>query len=579
MKKIMSWVLLVAMLLGMFAGCGKSQDPTQPSTDPVEIPEVTVTGENNALDVVNYLQAIYKDSGAKTAGNFERFGIVRIAGVPYEVVWTADVGEDLVKIIVNDDGTVTIDVNEKCPEDTIYVLTATITDANGNTETASWEYLLPGTASLEEMHATIDEAYALEKGEALTEERVLTGVIKSIDTPYSDQYKNITVTIQVEGREDKPIMCYRLKGEGAAELNPGDTITVQGLLKNYNGTIEFDAGCQLTSVEKTGTPVVIPTDHHQILQDVYALGDNESLPYGPITLTGRICSIDTPYSEQYKNITVSIIIDWYTIKCYRLKGEGAESLEMNDIITVKGYIKKYNGTREFEMPELLEVVKVGEVPQPADQLQVAKVAYGLDPGWTVPYGDVTLTGTITKVNSSWSSKYENITVTFTVDGDTKGEYPIECYRMVVGEDASKELKEAIKKLDVGDKITVKGILMKYQFVPSGDTKVELNVPELLAVTKAPKEDSGLTATLTTSLKTGDKVVIVAPEQKMAMSSVIVNNYYPKGVEVEISGNTISGFAATEVMTVTVNGDGSYTFSYGGKNLGMASNHHWDYQST
>jgi hypothetical protein len=45
-------------------------------------------------------------------------------------------------------------------------------------------------------------------------------------------------------------MCYRLSGEGAADLQVGDTITVTGILKNYKGTIEFDAGCVLENVAK-----------------------------------------------------------------------------------------------------------------------------------------------------------------------------------------------------------------------------------------------------------------------------------------------------------------------------------------
>jgi hypothetical protein len=49
----------------------------------------------------------------------------------------------------------------------------------------------------------------------------------------------------VAGLENYPIMCYRLSGEGAKDLAVGDTITVTGILKNYKGTIEFDAGCTL----------------------------------------------------------------------------------------------------------------------------------------------------------------------------------------------------------------------------------------------------------------------------------------------------------------------------------------------
>ena len=78
----------------------------------------------------------------------------------------------------------------------------------------------------------------------------MSGVIHKIDTEYNADYKNITVSITVNGVEDKPIMCYRLKGEGAEGLAVGDYITVTGTIKNYKGTIEFDAGCTLDNVVK-----------------------------------------------------------------------------------------------------------------------------------------------------------------------------------------------------------------------------------------------------------------------------------------------------------------------------------------
>ena len=83
-------------------------------------------------------------------------------------------------------------------------------------------------------------------GESLPYSAVLTGKITKIDTAYSPDYKNITVTITVEGREDKPILCYRLKGTGAENLKVGDTITVTGTLTNFNGTFEYTSGCTFT---------------------------------------------------------------------------------------------------------------------------------------------------------------------------------------------------------------------------------------------------------------------------------------------------------------------------------------------
>ncbi len=85
-------------------------------------------------------------------------------------------------------------------------------------------------------------AFALEDGKAFLAPCTLTGKVLRIDTAYDEQYGNVTVTIDVEGKE---LMCYRLTGEEAAIVAEGDTITVTGTIKNYKGTIEFDAKCTL----------------------------------------------------------------------------------------------------------------------------------------------------------------------------------------------------------------------------------------------------------------------------------------------------------------------------------------------
>ena len=88
----------------------------------------------------------------------------------------------------------------------------------------------------------VNDAYALAKGDTLGT-YTLTGVVVSIDTPYDSGFKNVTVTIVVEGLTEKPIQCFRLKGDGADAIAQNDTITVTGTIKNYNGKVEFDSGC------------------------------------------------------------------------------------------------------------------------------------------------------------------------------------------------------------------------------------------------------------------------------------------------------------------------------------------------
>ena len=75
----------------------------------------------------------------------------------------------------------------------------------------------------------------------------LTGVVKSIDTPYSESNGNITVTIEVAG---KNVQCYRMKcdQEQVAQIVIGAQITVTGVLKCHYSTREFDTGCQVTNI-------------------------------------------------------------------------------------------------------------------------------------------------------------------------------------------------------------------------------------------------------------------------------------------------------------------------------------------
>lgn len=105
----------------------------------------------------------------------------------------------------------------------------------------------------------LNAAYALEAGATLQGgSYTLTGVITSVDTPYSEQYKNVTVTIQVGDMADKLIQCFRLKGDGAADLKAGDTITVTGTICNYNGTVEFNSGCTFVPVVDVTTDAPAP---------------------------------------------------------------------------------------------------------------------------------------------------------------------------------------------------------------------------------------------------------------------------------------------------------------------------------
>ena len=315
-------------------------------------------------------------------------------------------------------GTVTVTVPA---EKATVTLTATLT-CGDVTETATFtvEVYVPSLTPAE----IVDKAYALESGATMADQ-TLTGTIIKIDSAYNATYGNITVTIVVDGKYDKPIQCYRMTGgEGLAV---GDTITVTGTIKNYNGTIEFDSKCTYENVQ---TPADLweatnATENKQYLGDtVY-------------TFTGEIVSVDDAYSEKYGNVTVTIKIGDKTFKCYRLAGEGADVIKVGDVITVTGKLQNYNGVQ-------IAQGKIQVYPKAMTEAEILAAAAALESGASLP-GTHSLTGEIVSIDTAYSAQYGNITVTIKV-----GDVTLQCYRMKGGEG-----------LAVGDTITVTGEIKNY----------------------------------------------------------------------------------------------------------------------
>lgn len=368
MKKLLASALIATMCMGSLAACG-SESAAAPTTAPTAAPTTAPTQtpvEDTKSDLVNaknYLFTMYRGQAEATPADYTVVGVVNIGGTLFPVEWTVD--NEAVKIVPGDNKMVTIDIDDKNPEEVTYVLTATLKDDKGNAESCSFTHRVPAAIILDAAMSyedIVDAAYALEDGISMEETLRLYGTITKIDTEYNPDYKNITVTITVAGREDKPIMCYRLKGEGAENLAVGDAITVEGIFKNYKGTIEYDAGCVLVGYGEH-------KDYTGLLNAAYSLEDGLAMQE-PCTMSGVIHKIDTEYNPDYKNITVSITVNGVEdkpIMCYRLKGEGAEGLAIGDYITVTGTIKNYKGTIEFDAGCTLDnVVKAAGSDEAAD---------------------------------------------------------------------------------------------------------------------------------------------------------------------------------------------------------------------
>lgn len=442
-NKIFTLTLAVLLLLcPVLSGCSNSNAPA------TTVPETTAPNTpDNTATAIEYLRSFYLgEAGSTTAVDFTRFSVIRLDDEFFNVTWTASLGEDMIQIIPGENGMVTIDISEECEADTPYTLTATVTDAAGRSASYTWDHILPAGM---DMVATVEAAYQLPEGQSMDNEVTLTGKVTAINSIYNADFQNITVTIAVSGIEDKPIMCYRLKGDGVQDLAIGNIITVSGIIKNYSGTIEFDQGCQLMKVE-TGDAVTALTDPIEILQAAYALEKGAMLPY-QVTLTGTVTEIRTPYSPEYYNISVVIALEGaenMPLLCYRLKGDGVEWLAVGDKITVTGMIINYNGTIEFNAGSQMTHCLPGgkEIPPSDDEAQILSDLSQLAQGQKLPYV-ATLTGKVVSIDYAYDPDYNNITVTIDVNG-TK----IQCFRLT---------GEGIELITVGDTITVTGNMENY----------------------------------------------------------------------------------------------------------------------
>ena len=66
---------------------------------------------------------------------------------------------------------------------------------------------------------------------------------------------------------------------------------------------------------------------------------------------------------------------------------------------------------------------------------------------------------------------------------------------------------------------------------------------------------------------GEQVVIYNPAYGKALSADY-SGFYNKGTAVTLTNGTLAGFSALDVWTVIDNGDGTWSFSYNGQNIGM-----------
>lgn len=173
---------------------------------------------------------------------------------------------------------------------------------------------------------TIPEALAADDNTLVC----VKGTVKIINTAWSDQYKNISVTIVDE--DGNELYLYRL----ATKVEQGDVLTVKGVMATYNGNRQIAQGA---TAEITGKQDIVLVYEEKTIPEVLALADGAL-----VCVQGTVKSVDTEWSDDYKNISVTIVdADGNELYLYRL----ATKVQAGDTLTVKGIVGSYEGKKQI----------------------------------------------------------------------------------------------------------------------------------------------------------------------------------------------------------------------------------------
>ncbi len=446
--KILVFVLLVALCLSCFAACNKT---------PKEL-----------VDARDYLYNQYKEfDGKATPADFNRVGAVMINGTKYPIEWTVEVKtegqSESVKVVKNEDGTVTVDVDEKAAVEISYDLVATISNAKGKTITVTFHHTVPQWREL-----TWAEYMATEKGQAV----VIKGKVASISSKSTGDKYNCMYIYDNDGGyyvyslTEDPLTTY-------PNLALGMTVQVTGEKDIYNGTHEV----------KNATFTVIDAEstiEFADITDIFAATDDmksETLTkkaYMPVTIKNVIIG-DIDEANSYYYFTIGASKSYLRISSSDNMLSEAETKAFKDgfealkgkYATVKGLATVYSGSFYIQVITAdAAVEQAAPEKDPAGQIADVKGRLAIDTKingsgrtFTLPTQDTVYTS----VNIAWAASSDiakiedgKVTYTFTEDGTVKL-----TATLTHATDATvSDTKEFVVTLSVGTPVTVAEFLQK-----------------------------------------------------------------------------------------------------------------------
>jgi len=383
---------------------------------------------------------------------------------------------------------------------------ATFTVGSGeNKETSEKEWtfkLIPNTA--EAIFAALAD---LENGQKFGNSSAsMTGVITKIDTPFDDQYGNITFTMAVG---ENSIYCYRVKGSGADELQVGDTVMVAGGMEIYNNKPQFSSGCAL--IEYTFGPDhnFNPVEPAELPADGATITIAQALAIDTTKLTGQkyytVGVIKNVYNTQYGNMYIQDA-DGNELCLYgTFSADGSTRYDAMDVkpvagdtIKVYGSLTAYNGKNQYKDAWIVEHTPAGTTdPEPEEPAELPADGATITIAQALAIDTTKLTGqkyyTVGVIKNVYNTQYGNMYIQ-DADGNEL------CLYGTFSADGSTRYDAMAVKPVAGDTIKVYGSLTAYngtnqykdawivEHTPAGTTDPEPEEPE----TQAPAADSVLT---------------------------------------------------------------------------------------
>lgn len=352
-------VLVLIMCLMAFVACDKDKDGGQ--TD------------NGLVKARDYVKQLYINDNKETAADYTVVSKVNIGGVVYSVSWTVEIktegaSVDDVKVVPGTDS-FTIDVIDMAESSIDYTLTATVTDANGNTETVSFERTVPKFKV-----STWAEYAEAPDGKLLIVDGVVTIVnSKTNGSTYNSMY------IQ---DEDGAYYAYSMKEDPADKnIAVGMTVRLTGTKKNYNGTYELE-NVLIKEVLSTEIKTIEPTDITEVFKGAESTKANvlTNMQGRFVTIKNAI-AVEVDSNQKYCYFTVD------GLKTYIRPSASAGFLDdaqiktfMSDftknlghVVEVTGQALVYNGAF-YMQPTTADAVKYGDVADlnPAAQVKFVK---------------------------------------------------------------------------------------------------------------------------------------------------------------------------------------------------------------